>query len=47
MARWTLEWTAHGTGEVLLHVAVNVADDNNSELGDRIYTLERRIAVAR
>jgi len=47
MARWTLEWTAHGTGEVLLHVAANVADDNNSELGDRIYTLERRIAVAR
>lgn len=47
MVRWTLEWTAPAGGDVVLNVASNVADDNNSELGDRIYTLERRIPAKR
>jgi hypothetical protein len=46
LGRWTLEWTAPPDGgAVLLHVAANAADYNDSPLGDRVYTVERKIAV--
>jgi len=38
-ARWTFRWTAPvtGTGAVVLHVAANAANDDDSPLGDFIY----------
>jgi hypothetical protein len=39
-ARWTFRWTAPtaGRGAVVLHVAANAANDDDSPLGDFIYT---------
>jgi hypothetical protein len=38
-ARWTVLWTApREGGSVLLHVAANAADDDDSVYGDFIYT---------
>jgi hypothetical protein len=40
---WTLEWVAPpGGGDVLLHVAANSGNGDNSPLGDLIYTAEVR-----
>ena len=40
-ARWTFLWRApRGVGPVVLHVAANAANDDNSALGDFIYTRE-------
>lgn len=40
---WTLEWTAPDSGgPVALHAAANAANDDDSELGDRIYTASAR-----
>lgn len=39
--RWKLSWIApDGAGRVLLHAAAVAADGDESELGDRVYTLE-------
>lgn len=39
---WQLRWTAPSrAGRVVFHVAGNAADDDESPLGDHIYTLER------
>jgi hypothetical protein len=38
---WTVEWTAPADaagGDVVLHVAANAANDDDSEFGDQIYT---------
>lgn len=39
-ATWSIEWTAPGraTADVIVHVAANAANNDNSEFGDRIYT---------
>jgi hypothetical protein len=41
---WMVRWRAPsgGTVPVVLHVAVNASNDDDSELGDAVYTLERR-----
>lgn len=40
-ARWTFIWRApDGAGPVAFHVAANAANDDNSELGDVVYTRE-------
>lgn len=40
-ARWKLSWIAPDeAGRVLLHAAAVAADGDESELGDRVYTLE-------
>jgi hypothetical protein len=40
-ARWTFTWRApDGVRPVALHVAANAANDDNSDLGDFIYTRE-------
>jgi hypothetical protein len=43
-ARWSVRWTApaEATGPVVFHVAANAGNDDDSELGDFVYT-----AVAR
>jgi hypothetical protein len=41
-ARWQLHWTAPQTGAVLFHLAANAADDDESPLGDFIYTASLR-----
>jgi hypothetical protein len=40
MGRWVIVWTAPlaGSGPVAFHVAANAANDNDSELGDYIFT---------
>jgi hypothetical protein len=39
MARWSFRWQAPQThGPVVFHIAANAANDDNSELGDFIYT---------
>jgi hypothetical protein len=43
LGRWTLEWMAPAAGTVVLHIAANASDNNDSPLGDRIYTTERRL----
>lgn len=45
-ARWRVEWTAPETprAPVVFHVAANAANDDASELGDRIATAEARSA---
>jgi hypothetical protein len=47
-ARWTLVWTAPlasaAPGVVLVHVAANAGDGDDSQLGDRIYT---KVAASR
>jgi hypothetical protein len=46
-ARWTFMWRAPaGLGPVVFHVAANAANEDNSELGDFIYTLQRVVAPA-
>jgi nucleoside-diphosphate-sugar epimerase len=43
---WTLEWRAPREGEaVVLHVAANAANGDQSEFGDHIYT--RALTLAR
>jgi hypothetical protein len=39
-ARWVIEWTAPAApaGAVVFHTAANAANDDDSELGDNIYT---------
>lgn len=42
--RWEIEWEAPAAGtQVTLHVAANAANDDLSELGDFIFTLEREL----
>jgi hypothetical protein len=42
-ARWTVGWTAPSAGgAVLFHVAANAASDDDSPLGDYIYTTSAR-----
>jgi hypothetical protein len=36
---WAVEWRAPDAGAVQLHAAANAANDDNSELGDHIYTI--------
>jgi hypothetical protein len=44
---WQLEWRAPATATpVVLYLAANAANDDLSELGDFIYTLERRLEPA-
>lgn len=41
---WEIEWRAPASGvPVVLHLAANAANDDLSELGDFIYTLERTL----
>lgn len=43
LARWVVRWTAPvDGGDVVFHAAANAADDDASELGDRIHTAEAR-----
>lgn len=45
-ARWTIEWTAPPRGgAVIVHVAANAADGNESADGDFVYTLAREVAA--
>jgi hypothetical protein len=46
VGRWTIEWRAPAApdGRVIFHLAANAANDNDSELGDFIYT--KRLSVA-
>jgi hypothetical protein len=38
-ASWEIEWRApESSGRVAVHAAANAANDDDSELGDRIYT---------
>lgn len=39
-ARWTVTWTApsNGSGPVVFHAAANAANDNDSPMGDYIYS---------
>ena len=43
--QWAINWTAPaaGTGAVIFHVAANAANDDNSPLGDFIYTTTARV----
>ena len=46
--RWIFEWIAPRDAEhpiVHLHVAANAANDDSSALGDRIFTLERKLSA--
>jgi hypothetical protein len=44
---WSFAWQApEQATDVILHVAANAANDDMSDLGDRIYTLKRHIRVA-
>jgi hypothetical protein len=46
-ARWVVEWTApEQGGSVVFHVVANAANDDDSEFGDFIYVIERRIGSA-
>lgn len=47
--RWKLMWTAPGSarGVVVFNVAGNAANDDDSPLGDFIYTTALRVAPAR
>lgn len=48
VATWTFEWTAPASpGEVVLHVAANSANGDDSPLGDLIYTAETPVRVGR
>jgi hypothetical protein len=45
---WQLDWTAPLEPErLLLHAAANAANDDDSELGDRVYTRESAIVFER
>ena len=43
---WTVLWRApsNATVPIELHVAANASNDDDSELGDAVYTLEQRVA---
>ena len=41
--RWTFRWTAPDAGAVAFHVAANAANDDDSPLGDFIYTHMMRV----
>lgn len=45
IARWEVGWRAppEALGPVVLHAAANAANDDRSELGDRVYTATRSI----
>jgi hypothetical protein len=44
VGRWTLLWTAPESGDpVVLHLAANAANDDDSEFGDRIFLAHQRI----
>jgi hypothetical protein len=43
LARWIVRWTApEEGGEVVFHAAANAANDDASELGDRVHAAEAR-----
>jgi hypothetical protein len=44
-AEWPVEWTApaRGAGPIQLHASANVADGDNSALGDHVYAVERAV----
>jgi hypothetical protein len=42
--RWLFQWQAPSGGTVVFNVAANAANDDQSELGDFIYTREYRLA---
>lgn len=52
-ARWQIRWTAPAAGTsiagaaVVLHVAANAADDDESPMGDMIYTTSVRTAAGK
>ncbi|PYO85418.1 MAG: hypothetical protein DMD37_02810 [Gemmatimonadetes bacterium] len=48
-ARWTIRWTAPADprGAVVFHVAANAANDDESPLGDFIYTTSLQVPAAR
>jgi hypothetical protein len=47
VGRWMVRWTAPAVpGGVVLHVAANAANDDDSPLGDFIYTSAVRVAAA-
>ncbi|HEY3279815.1 MAG TPA: choice-of-anchor V domain-containing protein [Gemmatimonadales bacterium] len=48
-ARWVLRWTAPGTshGPVVLHVAANAANDDDSPFGDFIYARAVQVPLRR
>ncbi len=47
--RWTIRWTAPAAarGAVIFHVAANAANDDDSPLGDFIYTTALQVPAAR
>jgi hypothetical protein len=49
MARWQVAWTAPpaGHGAVVLHVAANAANGDDSEFSDQIYAMSRVAAEGR
>ena len=47
-ARWVLEWAAPpATGDIVINVAANAANDDASEFGDDVFTADVRIPPAR
>lgn len=47
-ARWSFLWRApDAPGAAVFHLAANAANDDNSELGDVVYTLERVVRPVR
>ncbi len=48
-ARWRIRWTAPATprGAVVFHLAANAANDDESPLGDFIYTATLKVPAAR
>ena len=44
-ARWQIVWTAPAAGNVVFHVAANAADDDESPMGDLIYSSTLRTAA--
>ncbi len=43
-ATWVVRWTAPAVGgDVVFHAAGNAANDDDSEFGDRIHVVERRV----
>jgi len=49
LGRWTFQWTAPSTagfGPITFNVAANASNDDQSPLGDYVYTFERTIRPA-
>ncbi len=48
-AHWRIRWTApaHPRGAVVFHLAANAANDDESPLGDFIYTMTLTVPAAR